>query len=343
MIMKERALALHQKVGMIDAHMDLALELLNRQQMGEKDIIQRRYLEGWKSAGLKLLVSSIFIENNHLPEMGLRMALRQINVLKREIESLKKDLVLVTDKKTLDEAIFSNKIGVIISFEGLEPISNDLNLLETFYDLGVRGGGLVWSRRNYVADGSYFGDRDKGRRGGLSSFGLDVVEHMNSKSMFIDVSHLNDEGLADVLEHTRYPILASHSNCRSIYNIKRHLTDDQIRQIAERGGVIGLNNIRPLVSPDDTVDYISVMCDHLDHMVTIGGIESVGFGFDICKGIEETHLRFGNKETEIVDVLDSHQDAVLITAELLKRGYSEAQCKKILIDNMLNYFRKFLL
>jgi membrane dipeptidase len=339
---KEQAIELQRRVGMMDAHMDLATELLNRHHMGQSDVIKTYYLEMWRQSGLKILISSIFIENDYLPEFALRTALNQVNLLKREIESLPNDLALVIDKESLDQVIKSDKIGILISFEGLEPIMNDLSLLESFYDLGVRGAGLVWSRRNYVAEGSYFGDGDRGIRGGLSPFGIEVVQKMDAMNMFIDISHLNDEGVIDVFKESSKPILASHSNCRSLNDIKRNLTDDHLRQIAQRGGVIGVNNIRPIVSVDPVDNYINRMCDHIDHMVSVAGIDAVGFGFDICQGIELTHIRYGNVENEVVDVLDGHKDVVHITECLLDRGYSEEDCEKIMLGNMLRFIKNFL-
>jgi len=337
----ERAKALHKRVGMVDAHMDLASELFNRHKMGQGDVIKNLYLETWKKAGLKLVISSIFVENEHLPEQGLSMALRQVNLLKKEIVSLADELILVVDQASLDQVLNTDKIGILLSFEGLSPIMNSCDLLDSFYDLGVRGAGLVWSRRNYVAEGSYFGDGEKGIRGGLSPFGIEVIDYLTQKNMFIDISHLNDEGVEDVFKFTKTPILASHSNCRAINGIRRNLTDNQLLKIAQSGGVIGVNNIRPIVTRSDD-DYITAMCNHIDHMVRIAGIDAVGFGFDLCKGIEETGIRYGNQPTEIVDVLESHEDAVLLTEKLLSWGYDEKSCEKILSGNMLAFIRKFL-
>lgn len=113
-------------------------------------------------------------------------------------------------------------------------------------------------------------------------------------------------------------------------------------KIAASGGVVGVNNIRPIVTEDDCNDYMGKMCDHIDHMVNVAGIDAVGFGFDICRGLEETGIRYGNLPIEIVDVLKDYEDAILLTENLLKRGYEEADCAKILSGNMLRFIRGFL-
>lgn len=342
MSLYKKALELHQKYGVIDAHMDLASEIYNRLQNGEKNVIKTYYLDNWRKAGMKIVISSLFIETEFLPQQALQLGLNQVNGLRKEIEALDDSLQLILSNKDIETVMTSDKIGILIAFEGLEPILNDLTLIDTFYDLGVRGAGLVWSRRNYVAEGSYFGDTELATSGGLSPFGIEVIKKLEARNIFVDVSHLNDEGFGDVMTYSSKPILASHSNCRSLNDIRRNLTDAQIKRIANTGGVIGINNIRPIICQDNEADYIIKLCDHIDHMVSIAGDDCVGFGFDICAGLEKTSYRYGNREEEIVDALASHEDAILITEELLKRGYLEERCRKIIISNMLEYLKGLL-
>jgi membrane dipeptidase len=169
---KEIALELHKNSVVVDTHLDLAGEIYNRYMAGEKEVIKRNYLENFKKAGFNIIVSSLYIDDIFLPEMALRVALGQIRALLEDIETCDGEVVLVKTKKELNDVIDQNKIAIILSFEGLEPIGNDIGLLRVFYELGVRAAGLVWSRRNYVADGCHFSPVEEGQKGGLTKFGL---------------------------------------------------------------------------------------------------------------------------------------------------------------------------
>lgn len=333
---------LHSENVVVDCHLDLATEIFNRVNMGEKQIIKKYYLDHFKNSGIKIVISSIFIPDIFLPEMALKVALNQISMLKADIKEVSDEVFLIQTKKDLDLILSSNKIGILISLEGLEPIMNDINLVDTFYDLGVRGAGLTWSRRNFVADGSSFSNREEGRKGGLTSFGVEVIKKMESLDMFIDISHLNDEGVEDILAFTTKPFIASHSNSRKINDIMRNLSDEHIIAIANSGGTIGINSIIPIIDIKENGNYIHKMCDHIDHINSLVGSNHISFGFDICNGIDETGIRFGCKKNNFIDAFKNHEDSILITEELLNRGYSEKNIKKILGANILRIIKNCL-
>ena len=223
---KETALSLHKNNIVVDAHLDLAGEIYNRHLAGEKEVIKNRYLDNFKKGGFNIIVSSLFISDIYLPEMGLRVALGEISALMEDIEHCNGEVVLIKTKEQLEKVVKENKIGIIISFEGLDPIGNDIKLLKVFYELGVRAAGLTWSRRNYVADGCFFNSVEEGKKGGLTNFGVEVVKELEKLNILIDVSHLNDEGFWDVVKFTKKPFIASHSNVRSIKGIMRNLNDE---------------------------------------------------------------------------------------------------------------------
>ena len=134
---KECAIELHKNNIVVDTHLDLAGEIYNRNRAGEKQIIKNYYLENFKKGGFNLIISSLYMDDLFLPEMALRVALGQIRALIDDIEDCDGEVILVKTKEDLNKAVNENKIGIIISFEGLEPISNDIGLLKTFYELGV--------------------------------------------------------------------------------------------------------------------------------------------------------------------------------------------------------------
>ena len=338
----KEAMRIHRESPLVDAHLDLAYEIYNRNQVGESGIIKKYYLDHLRKAGVRIVVSSLFIPSLYLPEMGLRMALNQMNALVEDIKLDREHLMLIQDKKDLERVLAEDKIGFLMSFEGLEPIMNDSGLLHIFYRLGVRGAGLVWNRRNYVADGNFSKENQKGRRGGLTEFGVEVVKKCEGLPLFIDVSHLNDEGFEDVLRYTHRPFIASHSNARALYPVKRNLTDWQIKAIAERGGLIGINAEKSLLGPAADEEPIKTIVNHIDYMVNLVGYKSLGLGLDLCAGGTDTELRFGKEKKLSQDGLRSHEEILLITVELLKRGYPQEAIKDILGRNFLNYLRLFL-
>ena len=157
---------------------------------------------------------------------------------------------LIKIEDSSKKAIKENKIGLILSLEGLEPIHRELELLNTFYELGVRGFGVTWARRNFVADGSYFRYPEEGVLGGLTPFGIQVMKKATELGYFVDVSHINDVGFDDVFKYTNSPIIASHSNASSLCKHRRNLTDDQIKTLANSGGLIGMNSFGEFVAED---------------------------------------------------------------------------------------------
>lgn len=338
---KELAIELHKNNFAVDTHLDLAGEIYNRNMAGEKEVINDYFLENFKKGGFNLIVSSLFIDDLFLPEMALRVALGQIRALVEDVESCKGEVILVKTKEDLKKAVNENKIGIILSFEGLEPIGNDIGLLRTFYDLGVRAAGLVWSRRNYVADGCSFNPVEEGQRGGLTSFGVKVVKRMEEMNMLIDVSHLNDEGFWDVVKFTNKPFIASHSNSRTIHGIMRNLADDQIKAIADRNGVIGINAYRNIAGVREGDNPVSKLADHIEYMVNLVGAKHVGYGFDLCNSYYNSELKF-KFEPYNSDSLSSHQEAVKLTEELLRRGISKEECKLIIGGNFFRIFNDIL-
>lgn len=326
----------------VDAHFDLAMDMQDKWGRGQRDTLGRDYLPGFRKGGLNLVVSSIFLHDRYLPEMALRKALAQISILKKEIEKLPGEVLLVTERDHLEALAGRKAIGILMSFEGVDPIGNDLDLLRIFRDLGVRGVGLVWSRRNYAADGCFFAKKKEGRKGGLTDFGVQVLEEARRLGMFVDVSHLNDEGFWDVMEFHEGPLIASHSNCRALVDSPRNLTDHQIRAIAEKGGVIGMNAFAAFVAGDHRTRRAGVedLLDHLDHVVELVGADHAGIGFDFCSGFEG--FTPPGEDGSAYEVLEGHKDMGLWVKGLLGRGYGAADVAKVLGGNFRDFFRRVL-
>jgi len=300
--MHEIAKRIHNESIIFDAHLDLGGIIYNNRIKGKKEVLNELFLKDFRKVGVKFVIAAIFVEND-VVEMALKRGLLQIEAIKSDINECK-DFMIIRDSKDMEKSIRENKIGLILSLEGLEPIHKELELLNTFYELGVRGFGVTWARRNLVADGSYFRYPDEGVLGGLTPFGIQVMRR------------------------------AEHSNAREINKMPRNLSDDQIRKIASRNGVIGVNAYTEIVSPNENEQNVIKLCDHVDHLVKISSDKNVGFGFDLCTKYYDNG--------RIQDVLKSHEEVILITEELLKRKYSEESIKNIIGLNFYDYILKAL-
>lgn len=339
---KEKALKLHRENIYVDAHLDLGLELYYRYKAGEKEVLNNHYIEDFKNSGVNIIVAAIYIDDDY-PEAALRMALNQISLIMEDIDSTNGEVILIKNRKDLDDVVRRNGIGIILSLEGLDPIINDLSMLRIFYELGVRGAGIVWSRRNYAADGCYFkSSENEGIKGGLTRFGVSAVKELERLGIWIDVSHLNDEGFDDVMKFTHNPFIASHSNAREVTAVNRNLMDDQIKSIASRGGVIGLNGLM-IENGLIKEKRISRLCDHADYIKNLVGTEYMGFGFDMCDKLDSCEPHFKNHKEEKSDAAENHTEVLMLTEELLRRGYTDEELIGIIGGNFLRYFRNILL
>jgi membrane dipeptidase len=290
-----------------------------------------------------------------------RIALEQIDLIHRMVGRYSDTFAFA---RTADDVIRIRKSGRIASLIGVEgghTIENSLGVLRMFHDLGVRYLTLTHTETIDWADSS----TDEARHGGLTEFGEQVVREMNRLGMLIDISHVSDDTVRDVLRVTRAPIIASHSSCKSLADHPRNLPDDLLKGIARNGGVIMVNFYSGFVHPEaaanvrelfplyrklreehgdgETVEKairawheahpmphgdVGTVVDHIDHVVKIAGIDHVGLGSDY-DGI--TRLPAGLEDVSCLP---------RITEELLRRGYGEGDIRKVLGENALRVMRQ---
>ncbi len=224
------------------------------------------------------------------------------------------------------EAKEKDKLAVILQFQNSLPIEHDMRLLEVWYKLGVRIMQLTYNPRNLVGDGCY-----EKTNCGLSEFGHKVVEEMNRIGLVIDLSHVAPKSANEAIEMSKDPIIFSHSNAKALADVNRNITDDQIKAVAEKGGVIGIGTPSFIVKKDGekTGTTIIDFVNHIDYMVKLVGSDYVGIGTDYTEGRGPPDFCF-KSITDLVDV----------AAELLERGYSDQDVKKIMGENWLRVFKK---
>lgn len=324
----------------IDGHFDLLMDVQIQRERGRTKVIETDYYSRFVEGGFNVIIAAVFLDSHFLPEMALRKALGQISALYEEVKESPDHLMICYSGEDMKRAKQTGKIGFLLSLEGAEPLGTDLSLLRVFYELGVRNLGLVWSRRNAVGDGSFFTQVREGRKGGITSFGVNVIEEAERLGITIDVSHLNDEGFWDVIEISKKPIIASHSNARALCSTMRNLTDEQIRAIAFKNGLIGINANSMLVGNDDDSSNLNHLLNHLDHLVDIAGINHVVIGLDLCDDFMKyiSPEALASMARKPFDVISGHQSFPLFIEALLKRGYTEDMVKAIIGENFLRVF-----
>ncbi len=252
-----------------------------------------------------------------------RRGLELADCLLNEISANNATIGLATSYGDIVNFNQKGKIAALLSLEGGEPLAGQISMLRNFYRFGVRLIGLTWSFQNELG----FGIREKPDLG-LTEFGFKVIEEANSLGMLVDVSHLNNAGFYDVIETSRKPIIASHSNSKSVCPHRRNLDDKQIKLIAEHGGAIGINFTPQFLAEKDA--GIDDVIKHVKHISSIAGFERIGLGSDF-DGMENVP-----RGMEDVTKLPA------LTKRMVEEGFKEKDIQNVLGESMLSVFREVL-
>lgn len=324
------ALRVHHEAVVIDTHCDTMLQVLPppgsgraSRRLGERSDGGHVDLPRLKEGGVDCQVFAIYTAWRPNPSDALLRALQLVSAFEKECED-NEELMRVESCSDILRAIDEGKVAGMLSLEGAEPLMGDPGLVDIFHRLGVRMISLTWNWRNTFADG-LSASRAEGR---LTELGVEVLQEMERLGIILDVSHLSDSCFWDVVETAKRPFIASHSNCRALCDHPRNLTDEVIKAIADHGGVIGVNFAPNFVHKEKAT--LERVVDHIDHVVEIAGIDHVGLGSDF-DGIRSTP-----------EGLEDISKLPGITLELLRRGYSENEIKRILGGNHLRVFKEVI-
>ena len=253
-----------------DAHSDLPTYVYDMRKEGRSKVLDNEFKKFFGDH-IKARVMAVWTRPDKRAG-ALRYGLEVVNQLYRDILESER-FAIVTTVKGMREAIKNNRVALWIGLEGGEPIEDSLDLLEIFYRLGLRVLTLTWSLRNAIGDGVF-----ERTNGGLTNFGVEVLGKAEELGIVVDLSHINEKGFWDALETTTFPVIASHSNARALCDNRRNLTDEQIKAIAEGGGVIGAVAIPGFV--DKEKPTLDKYVEHIIYMVDLAGYQHVGLGFD---------------------------------------------------------------
>lgn len=348
---EERALDVHRKatiINCIDATMPANFNV--------------GYLAKLKESN----ISGTHVAVQILPEHdGLIEVLETISSFSKQLDLTRDKMSLATKVEDIKDAKAKGKMAMIWSLQNAKPIDRNISLLEIFRRLGVRIFQPTYQMRNLLGDGV----REKANAG-LSIFGEKVVAEANRIGMLIDLSHCGEATTNDVIAASQNPVVVTHAGCRSLYNHVRNKTDEQIKALAGKGGVMGIYNSARLLNSKGGVEggSIEMFLDHIDHVSELVGPDHVGIGLDMADGrtLDWVFKMYDNPELmgEIaifpglwekiraakswdevvkywyVEGLEDMSKVINITKGLVTRGYSDQEIEKILGGNFLRVFEE---
>ena len=365
--LRQRALAIHRRAIVVDTHNDITTPMTNDDfdLSGEPPVPYRTNIARMKQGGLTAEFFSLYIRPWYVKNGGAaRRTLDMIESVYRAVERHPNDLMLATSAADIKRAKYQFKIACLMGIEGGHAIENSLPTLREFYRLGVRYMTLTWNNTNDWADA-----RGDNTHNGLTDFGREVVREMNRLGMLVDISHVSDKTMSDVLDVTKAPVIASHSSARALSNVQRNIPDDLLKRIAQNGGVVQINFYslfidQKTVAPQadergkrlrEQQEALSVKyandperlaeeSDKLEAQYPLPPLpisKLIDHIDHIVKVAGIDHVGLGPDFDGANDFPQGARDVSMlpnITYELLKRGYSEQDIHKILGGNFMRVF-----
>lgn len=308
-----------------DMHCDTISKIYKNRKEGKQTALSANQLqvdvEKLRQGGYLLQNFAVFTDMGYDGESPYQCAKKQIAVF---LEEIAKNAANIRQVRTFEEIKENQRAGYIcalLTLEEGEICEGSLEKLREFYGLGARMMTFTWNYENSL-----------GTKQGLTELGIAFLHEMEKLGIIPDVSHLSDAGFYDVCRYSEKPFVASHSNARKLCGHKRNLTDDMIRKIAEKGGVIGINYYGLfLEDSQNDVQYgtIKKTADHILHMIHTGGASCVGLGSDFDGFTGETELSDCSKTG-------------LLVWELKKRGLTENEIEAVLYKNVLRVYKECL-
>ena len=362
-----RARRLHAQTPLVDGHNDLPWEIREKAHGDLARIDPRRSnpqqhtdIPRLRAGAVGGVFWAAYVPSEFARGGAARVALEQIDLIHRMTEQ-SPDLRMALTADDVERAHRDGKIASLIGIEGGHAIENSLGTLRQFYSMGVRYLTLTHASTLDWADAA----TDSARHDGLTRFGEEVVREMNRMGMLVDLSHVSPATMNDALRVSVAPVIFSHSSARALADHPRNVPDDVLARVKQNGGIVMVNFYSGFVDPAAAVAMrnmfevqrrfqaqypndaqaaqrayrewqrqnptprgnIATVADHIDHIVKVAGIDHVGIGSDF-DGV-----------TSLPEGLDDVSRYPYLTVELLRRGYSDADVRKILGGNLLRVMR----
>ena len=329
-----------------DAHVDLLMELAYRERrLGQTDVFAETWLPLLEHGGVGLQVCPVYVDAAVQPEGSLREALSLVASFHRAIRENADRVVQVTAPGDLDRVESGERLGLLLSLEGVECFGVETWPADVFHALGVRMAGLTWNRRNAFADGA----AEDG--GGLSRLGRELVDRLVSLGVILDLAHASRGAFAEILERVGgAPVLCSHGGCRGVYDTPRNLDDDQLRAIAQADGLFGLMLHPIAIGPEQrTIDGVVA---HLEHAVSVMGLGRVCLGGDFTRRLWEAmppppEPKDGLAPPGVtpgmgIEGLTGPEDYPALVEALGTRGWAKEEVTAVTGGNLLRFLRAAL-
>ena len=361
----ERAHKLHFASIVLDTHDDTTQRLFSKDyDLGKQNPDGHVDIPRMREGGMNAIFFSIWIDGRITGPPAVQKALDQIDAVRENVKKYSKDMVLARTADDVRRAHAQGKIAALMGVEGGHMIGNDIRMVRIFADLGVRYMTLSHFYNDEWADSS----TDKPAHNGLTDFGKDIVREMNRQGMVVDISHVSDKTFYDALEVSKAPLLASHSSCRALCNHVRDMSDDMIKALAAKGGVIQINYEKSFIdqaykdaSEKETGGVVAHMseltksCNNDEACVSRemakmqakltaeGKLPHVSWERIIdhidhaVKLVGAAHVGLGS-DFDGADMPEGMEDCSKlpkITEALLRKGYSDGDIRKILGENTL--------
>ncbi len=327
-----------QAAILIDTHNDIPSFTVEGANIGNAPKnhtdIPRLRQGGVGAVFFSVYVAATYVDGNHSANRTLQM----IDTVQHDIvDRYPKDFLPALTAEDIGKAHRQHKIAALMGIEGGHAIEDSPRLLRDYYRLGVRYMTLThWNTNNWADSSGDINKPEVQHHNGLTPHGKEIVREMNRLGMMVDISHTADKTFYDALETSRAPLIASHSACRAVTNVPRNMTDDMIKALAQKGGVIQINIYCRFVSQKaadapEGAPVSATLADvvaHIDHVRQIAGVDAIGIGTDFdgitCAptGLEDVS-KFPN-----------------LTRALLENGYSPADVRKIYGGNTLRVMRQ---
>lgn len=314
----------HQNAILIDLHNDVLEKVVDGYDLGKLNSINHSDLPRFYKGGVDVQLMALWVSPTQYPNNPFEQTLKMIDSFKVQLNKYSSLMAQARNAREVDSLVKIGKFAAILCVEGGHSIEENIYKLDSLYKLGARYLTITWNNSTSWATSA---QDPQAATKGLSEFGRQVIRHMDSLGMIIDVSHVGPKTIDDILEVTVNPIIASHSGVKTLRNHYRNLTDQQIIKIAQKGGVIGVIFYPPYLTTSSTATINNVIA-HIDYIKNLVGIDYIALGSDF-DGIER-----------VVVGLEDVSKFPNLTEALLRRGYSISDIRKIYGENFLRVFRQ---
>ena len=339
---------MQKRLLMIELVSDLGIPESAASLHRESIVVDGLYIGRWNEEAVERLCAGGVTAIHYTVAVweNFRESMEILALWHRRFEPPSERIMLVRTGQDIHDAKSAGKLGVILGFQNVTPIEDNVYLLSLFQQLGVRIVQLAYNLNSLAAGSS----RDR-VDGGLTEFGVLTVQELNRLGMLVDLSHVGDRSSMDAIEVSKQPVAITHANPRALKNTPRNKPDEMISRVAAKGGVIGasvLGDFLPSNYGDKPTlrDYLDV----IDHLVNVAGIDHVGIGTDFTEGqppgmSEWWYMGRMRKRCPPLPWPDTYPEGLTsirymprVTAGLLARGYSAEDVQKILAGNFLRLF-----